>query len=286
MSATVDADQKYKILNWLTPIDYGPQQSDFISRRQEGTGQWLLDTNEFQGWLNQSNQTLFCSGEPGVGKTIITSLVVHHLDTKFRIGRTIGIAYIYCNFQRQQEQKPGDILSSLLKQLVQERPSIPDSIETLYSHHEGKRTRPSLDEILKGLQAVIHSYSKAFIIVDALDEFQISNGGPKMLLLEIFKLQATTGVNLFATSRINDEIAKLFEGTLSLQICATNEDVGRYLDGQMSLLQPGNLGDDIRARIRREIIEAVNGMYVSLSMRAWCLSNLILILGSFLRSYI
>ena len=36
------------ILDWLTPIDYGPQQSDFMSRRQEGTGQWLLNSNEFQ----------------------------------------------------------------------------------------------------------------------------------------------------------------------------------------------------------------------------------------------
>jgi hypothetical protein len=50
------------------------------------------------------------------------------------------------------------------------------------------------------LQAVISGYSRAFIIVDALDEFQISNGGLKMLLLEILKLQATTRVNLFATS--------------------------------------------------------------------------------------
>jgi hypothetical protein len=98
-----------------------------------------------------------------------------------------------------------------------------------------------------------------------------------MLLLEILKLQATTRVNLFATSWTNDEIAKLFKGCLSLQIRSTNEDIGKYLDKQMSLLQPDNLGDDIRYRIRREIIEAVDGMYINPSLGTWCPSNLILI---------
>jgi hypothetical protein len=32
--------------DWLTPIDYSTQKSDFISRRQEGTGEWLLDSDK------------------------------------------------------------------------------------------------------------------------------------------------------------------------------------------------------------------------------------------------
>jgi hypothetical protein len=37
-----DDQERQTILDWLTPIDYSTQQSDFISRRQEGTGEWLL----------------------------------------------------------------------------------------------------------------------------------------------------------------------------------------------------------------------------------------------------
>jgi hypothetical protein len=40
--------ERQTILDWLTPINYSTQQSDFIGRRQEGTGQWLLSSNEFQ----------------------------------------------------------------------------------------------------------------------------------------------------------------------------------------------------------------------------------------------
>lgn len=32
---------RQNILDWITPIDYALQQSDFICRRQAGTGQWL-----------------------------------------------------------------------------------------------------------------------------------------------------------------------------------------------------------------------------------------------------
>lgn len=52
-------EEHHAILDWLTPIDYAAQQSDFIRRRQERTGQWLLKSNECLEWLNQSKQTLF-----------------------------------------------------------------------------------------------------------------------------------------------------------------------------------------------------------------------------------
>jgi hypothetical protein len=57
------------IIDWLTPVNYALQQSDFIARRQEGSGEWLLKSGEFQQWLAQSSRTLFCPGMPGAGKS-------------------------------------------------------------------------------------------------------------------------------------------------------------------------------------------------------------------------
>jgi len=111
MKSKFDKDEDIKILDWLTKTDYGPQQNDYIKRRQPGTGQWLLDSAEFQTWLKTERQTLFCPGIPGAGKTIITSIVVEHLQTDFqakpteRVGKdfikkdsNIGVAYLYCSF--------------------------------------------------------------------------------------------------------------------------------------------------------------------------------------------
>lgn len=68
-----------KILNWLADSNYSSQHNDYLSRRQQGTGQWLLDSGEYQDWLSTDKQTLFCPGIPGAGKTILTAIVVENL---------------------------------------------------------------------------------------------------------------------------------------------------------------------------------------------------------------
>jgi Cdc6-like AAA superfamily ATPase len=256
-------EENQAILNWLTPVDYAPQQSDIIRRRQEGTGQWLLKSNEFQNWLNQSKQTLFCPGMPGAGKTVITSIVVDYLCTRVQNDASVGIAYLYCNFRRQQEQKPADLLTSLLKQLVQERSSVPETVKSLYERHKVKRTRPLLDEILKVLHSVVTDYSVAFIIIDALDECQVSDGSCGKFLSELFHLHAITGANLFATSRFIPEVVNKFEGSIKLEIRANNEDVLRYVDERIPQLLQFRISKypDLQNTIRKEILKAVGGMY-------------------------
>jgi Cdc6-like AAA superfamily ATPase len=252
-----DDQERRTILDWLTPTDYGTQQSDFITRRQQGTGQWLLDSDKFQKWSKESKQTLFCLGIPGAGKTMITSIVVEHLQAKFRNDPSIGIAYLYCNFRRQQEQNAADLLASLLKQLIQRQP-LPENVTGLYKRHNDERTRPSFDEISKVLHSVVADYSKTFIIIDALDECQVSR-----LLSEIFNLQAKTNASLFATSRFIPEIMKKFDGSISLEIRASNEDVQRYLDGHMSQLPSCvQRSHDLQEEIKTEIIKTIDGMYV------------------------
>ena len=249
------------IIDWLSPVDYATQQqSDFISRRQQGTGQWLLNSNEFQGWLNQNKQMLFCPGIPGAGKTIMTSVVVDHLNRKFENDASIGIAYIYCDYRRHLEQTPADLLLSLLKHLVQEQPLLPEKVKTLYDGHKDKRTRPSFDEISKVLHSIVAGYSRAFIIIDALDECE--DEGRRSLLSEIFDLQAKTGASLFATSRYISEIMKIFEGSISLEIRASDEDIQKYLNGHISQLKCVSQNLGLQETIKTEIAKAVDGMYV------------------------
>ena len=203
-----------------------------------GTGQWLLDSAEYHSWVKNEKQTLFCPGIPGAGKTILTAITIDDLTTRFQTDPDIGIAYLYCNFRRQDEQKADDLLASLLKQLSQTRSSLPDSVKALYDQHKNKRTRPSFDEISRTLQSVAAMYSRVFIVIDALDECQASDGCRTRFLKEIFKVQTKSGANIFATSRFIPEITERFQGSISLEIRASEEDVRRYLDGHMFRL-PG-----------------------------------------------
>jgi hypothetical protein len=135
------------------------------------------------------------------------------------------------------------------------------TVKELYNRHETKRTRPSLREISDALQAVTALHSRAFIIIDALDECQISDGCRQQFLSALFSLQAKCGANLFTTSRHIASIEKEFEGNVKMEIRASEEDVRRYLDGHMFRL-PGYVVQslELQEEIKANIVQAVDGM--------------------------
>ncbi|KAM3433588.1 hypothetical protein MY4824_005892 [Beauveria thailandica] len=270
IESTVAKDEDDKILNWLTPtpIDYGSQYSDLLKVRQPETGQWFLDSTQYQTWLATQKQTLFCPGIPGAGKTILASIVIGDLFHRFESVRDVGIAYIYCNFQSQEKQKIDHLLASLLRQLAQRRPSLPQEVKFLYDNHKIKQTKPSVDEISIALQSVARLYSRVFIIIDALDECETECRST--FLSHMFSLQAGTTANILATSRPIQTIEKDFGGRSEMvKISARDEDVERCLDNDMKtlpLLGKDNKGlsekskQSLRTRIRTTIVEGVNGM--------------------------
>jgi len=71
------ADSKAEILEWLSPLEPQTRHHDIRADRVEGVGDWLLQTEEYQNWFNGirggklNNSSLFCYGDPGVGKTYI-----------------------------------------------------------------------------------------------------------------------------------------------------------------------------------------------------------------------
>ena len=70
-------DDESKILAWLSPLEPWVRHRDIGARRVDGIGAWLLETEEFRRWHNGSKEdgsyhsTLFCDGNPGVGKSYI-----------------------------------------------------------------------------------------------------------------------------------------------------------------------------------------------------------------------
>ncbi|KAH7349793.1 hypothetical protein B0T11DRAFT_134733 [Plectosphaerella cucumerina] len=164
-----------EILDWLSDDDYGAQQSDLLRRRQAGTGQWLLDSTEYQHWVAWPQTTLFCPGIPGAGKTLLTSIVVDDLQSRLTNDEHASMAYLYCNFRRQQEQTVEHLLSSILHQLAQDQPSLPEFLRNIRRKHK-KNTKPSLEQLFTTLQVLMGSIPRVYIVVDALDECQLSDG--------------------------------------------------------------------------------------------------------------
>lgn len=99
------------------------------------------------------------------------SIIINHL----RQGRPeeskglVGITFIYFKYN-ETDQTFDNILSSLLKQLLQDSEGIPPDILSLYERHRDRKTSPKIDEISQALSTMIQSHEEVFCIIDALDE--------------------------------------------------------------------------------------------------------------------
>lgn len=184
--------------------------------------------------------------------------MVDYLIQKFHHG-DVGIAYIYYNYRRYDEQNTGDLLASILKQLAETQPLLPEIVKDLYRRHQSRRTRPSVDELYKTLQSIMSLYSRVFIIADALDESQTLNNTRVNFLLRLFDIQIKNGINIFATSRHIPEIHEKFKESTVIEVRAHADDVRNYLDSQISQ-SDSKLLDICREDIKTKITEAVEGM--------------------------
>jgi len=70
-------DDRSEILEWLSPLEPRVRHRDIGSQRVDSIGAWLLESTEFRRWNTGSvddgayHPTLFCDGNPGVGKSYI-----------------------------------------------------------------------------------------------------------------------------------------------------------------------------------------------------------------------
>lgn len=254
-----DRARHEKLMGWISPTEFPTQQSDYIARRQEGTGQWFLDAPEFTKWLHEPRETLFCPGIPGAGKTMMSAIVVNHLLTKVR-SDAVGVAYVYCNYKSVEQNAIG-LLAAILRQLVQDRPSIAEPVEHLYKQHADRRTKPSFEEIFGALRAVLVTYSNTYIVVDALDECLDQDGSRRQLLAKLRDLQGRADLRLFATSRFIPDIVDEFRAALKLEVRASDEDVRRFVAGQIYRLPNCIKRDDtLQDIVQEKIVQAVDGM--------------------------
>ena len=69
------SDEDAQIMHWLSPLEPNKRHQGVRADRFDGVGDWLLETSEFREWEGSEGgadeAVLFCSGNPGVGKTYL-----------------------------------------------------------------------------------------------------------------------------------------------------------------------------------------------------------------------
>ena len=69
------SDEDAEMMRWLSLLELNNRHQSVRTDRFGGVGDWLLETNEYREWRSgeggAENAVLFCSGNPGVGKTYL-----------------------------------------------------------------------------------------------------------------------------------------------------------------------------------------------------------------------
>lgn len=54
--------ERRDIIDWLSPLNFKLIHSEIFQNREDGTGQWMLESQEFINWRDGRSKTLWCPG--------------------------------------------------------------------------------------------------------------------------------------------------------------------------------------------------------------------------------
>ena len=180
----------------------------------------------------------------------------------------VAVAYVYCDFSTRNMQSASAVMGSVLRQVVGALAKIPDEVlkafELAKKQADGCGLR--LLEILDMLTQFLPSLERAFICIDALDEFPTKQRAELWDSLQCV-VRECPNTRLFLTGRpqIRTEVEDYFPGGVDMvAVEPTSEDIGRYIEKRLKEdLDKSTMDEGLRADIRRVIPKRVSGMYVS-----------------------
>ncbi|KAJ7046349.1 hypothetical protein C8F04DRAFT_988023, partial [Mycena alexandri] len=273
------AEERSRIIEWLSPINFFLRHADVSQARQAETGKWLLMHPHFQEWESRSAGTLWCFGIPGAGKTVLSSMVTDHLNVE-PATESIGVACIYLNHKEVEVQAPAKLLAGVWRQLVLGK-DISSTAKQVYQRHSEKGTRPSTiaatlpstEELHEILCDVMTQYSKVYVVVDAVDEYPED---ARYILLRHLAT-ASPSVDMMITSRPHILPDSSLPNLKTVEIRADEGDIRKYVDAHITM--SSRLSKLIRTRpelrdeIHTQIATAVDGMFLLAKLRIQSLST-------------
>ena len=183
-----------------------------------------------------SQDVLFCPGIPGAGKTVLASLVIDHLLSKFPLGNDVPVAtvWIYCNYKERKAQSTDHFLGSIVSQLVQQKPGLLNDVVELYQKHSSmKEAPPDPADILELLERKIRCYHTVFVVIDALDECDDKDKSGLRLVDALRRLQPN--VRLLITSRPLPNVVEEFEDVPQVEIRALDTDIRDFVRSRLEV---------------------------------------------------
>ncbi|KAK6823452.1 hypothetical protein RU639_005823 [Aspergillus parasiticus] len=229
----VNADERDKVLKWLSDIQYSHTQNDHQRVRTHKTGDWLLSLDEYREWKATPGKFLWLHGPAGSGKSVLCSTIIQDIEEDCSSDLSSIFSYWYFQFSRDETQNVKNMTRSIIRQLVPEE--LPGSLVSLWEEHSRQNREPDQDKFSTVLNDVINNYTgdRLFLIIDALDECPDNEVHERDLLFQVLKgLIDEHGkkIHLLATSRYEENIRCHLEESLKIDLeYRMNNDVETFV---------------------------------------------------------
>ncbi|KAF4947314.1 hypothetical protein FSARC_14009 [Fusarium sarcochroum] len=269
MNLVKGSDVGTVIPTWLerisTPLHFDEKLHELsnIATKSPGSGDWFLGSPQLYDWINGDLQKLWCYGIAGVGKSVITSIVVNYLQNlhnRYYGDHNTACIYVYFDYREKKSQTLVNVLSSLLMQLLRSQHKVTHEIEENYDAYRLKGILPAVEAYLQMIIAQAKPFKRIYMIVDALDEC-CSDTSTNMLykFLQVCR-ELPNSFHILFTSRpgLNSQFA---EPSCVIQLMAQPSDIKAYLDAfinsRPSMLAIVEKGSSYNPSFREFILDTV-----------------------------
>jgi hypothetical protein len=190
----------------------------------------------------QAKAVLWLSGNPGCGKSVLSSTIVVHQQQRLTSSQDSQVFFYYFfDFNDKAKCTVEGLVRSLIYQVYCEIPDARGILESLYSSCQNGKSQPALGSLSQSLRKMLDQARPVYILMDALDECGDREKHQADGLLPCLQhlYNSSPNMHLLITSRPEQDIMSFIHGwvgeraQLSLQSSRVSSDICRYVHARV-----------------------------------------------------
>ncbi|KAI0857775.1 ankyrin repeat-containing domain protein [Xylaria cubensis] len=257
----VDGERR-RILDFFLKVNPQPNLDTSIKLRHPNTGSWLIESLQFQQWIETAGSRMWLSGIPGAGKTVLAGAVIQKALEKGKNSPKVGVAFFFCDYKDEKATVLSNILGAMASQLARQNDPAFHELEKLYESlnpSDGLTKDPDSDVLHDCLERIFECFNQIILVVDGLDECGNNTDEVTQALANIADYSANVTIALASRDeysidyKLRDSFTKIKAGARKedLLLYVASEIDRRIKDGRLRI-NDMDLKDEILTRLSND----------------------------------